>query len=258
METTVKNATLKNIYKDKKGQQWSYLTEEEALKSKTGSFNILGDFSCEKPADAQLVGTLNGLEDQVAYIKAFAGNSPKGYYVKGYIPLENEEQFVRILAPKRGRYLVGLIAIFMLLTMFLGGLWLGNSNQGVDHPVKIKKGELTNPNPANIRILGMSKLTAKPNSTRVKKQLINVEGNAYNLTYTITLKETGEVLYTSPAIKPGYGVQEFDMSRSFKKGNYPVTVTINTSAKDDQQKKGKTKSNVAYNAGKLDATLVVE
>lgn len=84
--------------------------------------------------------------------------------------------------------------------------------------------------------------------------LLNVEGNAYNLQYTIMLKETGEEIYQSKVIRPGYGVREFNMNRSFEAGEYPIVIRVNSSAMEESDNA----EDAAYNAGQLEAVLIVE
>lgn len=242
-------------YIDSKKQKWSIYTEEEMFKKyPNGGYRVLGDFN-EKNSE-NVIGQLI-LDKQSAYIQRYLGNAPRGYYVVGYIPGQSEDEYIRILKKKRGRVLAALAIIFLLITIFLGGLWLGNAKRPVDTPVKIKTGQLTNPNPTNIRLPGIEKIYAKVGEKRVEQTLLNVQGNAYDLTYVIALAKTGEVLYTSKTIQPGYGIKAFNLKRTFKKGEYPITITVNSSAQQDREKKDKNKK-LAYNAGKLNATLIVE
>ena len=44
------------------------------------------------------------------------------------------------------------------------------------------------------------------------------------------------------------------MNRSFESGEYPILITVNSSAQEDEQ----SNSDTAYNAGQLEAVLVVE
>lgn len=167
---------------------------------------------------------------------------------------EDKEIWIRIVEISRKRVLLfGLLSI--LLLGGIGGFLFQMFRPSQDTPIKIHAGEMVNPNPANIRLPGIDKIYADSGDVHVEQLLLNVEGNAYNLQYTITLDQTGEELYQSKVIPPGYGVKEFDMSQSFQKGEYPISITVNSSAAEDQEK---STDRVAYNAGKLKATLVVE
>lgn len=253
-----KNIQSAKSYVDSKKQKWSFYTEKQILEQyPDGDFKVLGDFSAKYATNLKITKKLINSNGNEAYVKAYGGNSPKGYYLIGYLPLQQPNAYVRILGKKKGKLLGGLVLLALLCTIFLGGLWLGNSKRPVDTPVKIATSKLKNDNPKNISLPGIETMYVKAGQTRVKQPLLNIKGNQYDLTYTIALEETGEVIYTSTAIKPGYGVKQFDLNRTFKKGTYPVTITVDSSAPQDNKKKNKDKQ-VAYNAGRLHANLVVQ
>lgn len=217
-----------------------------------GGYQVLGDF---KPATKQATDLEMVYRDQVFRLQTHSGNVLKNEYVLGYVPVEGTDCFVRVLKKKKGTVLLGLILVALLLTIFSGGLWLGKKDSAVDTPVKIKAGSITNPNPENIRLPGIEKVYAKSGKTLVNQPLLNVTGNAVNLTYSIILTQTGEQIYESPKIQPGYGVKQFEMTRTFKAGSYPISILVKAT---DLNKKGKKDKKVAYNAGQLNATLVVK
>ncbi len=252
MELKTGDFFCEHAYRDEQDHLWLYLREEELTdRYPNGGYRILGDLT--KKADAKDL-VLVGAQGQRHPLSPYRGKLKKNEKVKGYIPLDEEDAYVRIVEKKKGRLLSYLIAAVLLITIFLGGIWLGQVNRAVDEPVRIASGELSNPNPENIRLPGITEVHARAGDTRVKQLLLNVEGNAYNLTYTITLDETGEELYESRPIPPGYGVQEFDMERTLDTGTYPITIHVASSAlqEDDGE------SNAAYNAGELTAVLIVE
>ncbi|HIX29438.1 MAG TPA: hypothetical protein H9858_07095 [Candidatus Blautia stercoravium] len=237
-----------------KKQEWGYISESEMLKRyPDGGFRVCGDLSDRK---AETPWKKLVWENQEADVLPYQGAVHKGQYIIGYIPLTEKDSFIRIVGKRKSRILGALILAALILTIFFGGMWLGQRNRPVDAPVKIKAGEMVNPNPANIRLPGIDKVYAEADSTRVEQLLLNVEGNAYDLQYTITLDDTGEELYQSGLIEPGYGVKAFDMTRTFQEGEYPITIMVTSSAQED--KKDENTERVAYNAGKLKATLVVQ
>lgn len=176
--------------------------------------------------------------------------------VRGYVECHDEDGnqgVIRIIGRSYGKIVLSLLIVLMMIG---AGIW-GLSEMmkpADDTPIRIASGEMTNPNPANIRLPGIERIYAKAGDTHVRQQLLNVEGNAYNLQYTIELEETGEVLYKSKIIEPGYGVREFELNRAFEKGKYPILITVNSSAQEDDQ----AKTDTAYNAGQIEAQLIVE
>ena len=251
MELKTGDFFCEHAYRDEQDHLWLYLREEELTdRYPNGGYRILGDLT--KKADAKDL-VLVGAQGQRHPLSPYSGKLKKNEKVKGYIPLDEEDAYVRIVEKKKGRLLSYLIAAVLLITIFLGGIWLGQVNRAVDEPVRIASGELSNPNPENIRLPGITEVHAQAGNTRVKQLLLNVEGNAYNLTYTITLNETGEELYVSQPIPPGYGVREFDMERTLEAGSYPITIHVASSALESDE----SESSAAYNAGELAATLIV-
>lgn len=217
----------------------------------TGGFQVLGDIRSIKSEYA--IGQFR-FENKEIGVATYSGEATKNEIILGYIPLTQPDCYLRIVKKRRGKFVALLALLALLLTIFFGGLWLGQKNNPVDTPVKIKAGSMTNPNPENIRLPGIEKVYANAGKTRVNQPLLNVEGNAVKLTYSIILTETGEEIYKSPAIEPGYGVKQFDMNRTFKKGSYPISILVKASKLKDNKKDSK----VAYNAGQLNATLVVK
>lgn len=235
-------------WKDSKGQAWGYTTKKVS--------NYVADVSKKGHVNSNDLLFLEERQVVVEPCKKKLGLFEK---VAGYIPCTNENNelvYIRIVVAAPVRVLVMLLCLCCLLG---GGLcyFKNTLKPSDDTPIKIKTGQLTNPNPNNIRLPGIEKIYMEANQKHVNQPLLNVEGNAYNLKYTIVLAQTGEVLYTSKVIKPGYGVKQFDMNRTFKKGQYPITITVSSSAQQDRKKKDKDKK-LAYNAGKLNAVLVVQ
>lgn len=56
----------------------------------------------------------------------------------------------------------------------------------------------------------------------------NDERNNYSFQVTLTLDSTGEVLYESGVIDPGYYVEFIELNRTLEAGDYPVTATFTT------------------------------
>ena len=181
-----------------------------------------------------------------------------GFFEKviGYVECHDENGnhgLIRIIGRSTFKRLLTLLILLMVIGAAIWGL-SEMIKPADDTPIRIASGEMTNPNPENIRLPGIERIYADAGDTHVTQQLLNVEGNAYNLQYTIELEETGEVLYKSKVIEPGYGVREFELNRAFEKGQYPILITVNSSAQEDDH----ATTDTAYNAGQIEAVLVVE
>lgn len=235
-------------WQDKNNQQWGYLKKKPEV--------IFADAYKKSRVTSKEQLVLDNQKLDLEPAKKRLGLFEK---VVGYIPCRDEDNqlgYVRIISAAPLRVLTTLL---VLLALVAGGMYYFKQSlqPADDTPIKIKTGQLTNPDPKNIMLPGIENMYVKAGQTQVNQPLLNVEGNQYNLTYTLALEETGEVIYTSPTIKPGYGVKQFNLNRTFKKGTYQVTITVDSSAQQDNAKKNKNKQ-VAYNAGRLHATLVVQ
>nr|WP_294492787.1 hypothetical protein [uncultured Mediterraneibacter sp.] len=177
--------------------------------------------------------------------------------VAGYIPCSDKNGasgYIRIVKTAGKKIAATVIILLILLAGGILGL-REMMKPGDDTPIRIASGEMTNPNPQNIRIPGIERVYVDAGDTHVQQLLLNVEGNAYNLQYTIELEDTGEVIYKSKVIQPGYGIREFDLTRTFEEGEYNILVTVNSSAREEE---ADSSEDAAYNAGQLEAILIVE
>lgn len=250
----VKDEVLSHSFTDKKKQKWYFLTEKELKEIYPyGGYRVKADFHVKKGEGKSPICIMDG-QNQEMSVDEYSGRLLKNEEVMGYIPLADEQEFVRVIVKKRKGWLGIFVLLAFVATIFLGGLYIGQMNRPIDDPVAIKSGEMTNPNPENIRLPGIERIYMEAGDTHVNQLLLNVDGNAYNLQYTIALKDTGEELYKSKVIEPGYAVKEFHMNRSFEAGEYPIVIIVNSSALEES----KNDENAAYNAGQLEAKLIVE
>lgn len=65
----------------------------------------------------------------------------------------------------------------------------------------------------------------------------NIEANHYSFQVTLTLTDTGEKLYESGIIDPGYYVEYIELEKHLPAGNYPATAVFSTYSLDESQDK---------------------
>ena len=82
-------------------------------------------------------------------------------------------------------------------------------------------------------------MQGKAGSPEVNVRFENIEANHWDQKCTLTLDETGEVLWQSGAISPGQSIDNAKLSRSFDAGSYPVTATVTGYDRDTHEEKGK-------------------
>jgi hypothetical protein len=64
----------------------------------------------------------------------------------------------------------------------------------------------------------------------------NPKNNTVYFQYSIILDDTGEVIYQSNQIQPGFEITEQILNTSFKPGEYPITIKIDTIDVETQAK----------------------
>ena len=106
--------------------------------------------------------------------------------IKGYLPCQDEEGHTGYLqVVERSVVRIALLLVVLLLVLATSFYLLFQAARPADDtPIRIASGEMYNPNPENIRLPGITEVHAQAGSTRVSQLLLNVEGNAYNLTYS--------------------------------------------------------------------------
>lgn len=63
----------------------------------------------------------------------------------------------------------------------------------------------------------------------------NIAANRYSFRVTLTLDETGEVLYESGLIDPGYYIEFVELKRNLQAGDHPATASIVTYSLDETE-----------------------
>lgn len=66
----------------------------------------------------------------------------------------------------------------------------------------------------------------------------NPANNAYPVNVEITQNDSGELLYTSGAIQPGYEIKEVRLEQKLPQGEYPATATFSLYDEKTKEKRG--------------------
>lgn len=72
----------------------------------------------------------------------------------------------------------------------------------------------------------------------------NEESNAYPIAVQFVEEKSGEVIYESGAIQPGYEVTEGKLLKNLKKGNYKCTAEVSIFDPETKMYKGQTSAEV--------------
>lgn len=255
MEWSVKKQEYSARHKDSKGRTWGYLTGKELMERyPNGGYRIVADMRRKEGRTEDLL-----LKDKgEAYrLHPYQRKRKRLERTVGYIDVSTDTEkdaYVRIVKHALFR---GLILPVMILLLLAGGVflgwWLSSREQvpGLDETaVSYRREGLENTDPESISVPGVSILKMEAGQRTVEFPLVNPEGNACYMKYTIQDMETGEILYQSGRIEPGKAVLNFDLNCTLDPGTYQILVKIQTSDINDYT--------VELNGAQIPAELVVE
>lgn len=215
------------VWKDRKKHNWSCMDQKAFMENTKGKAVICAD------AGAKGKSTEDILTDGEHSLPLYITRQKPGTFQKivGYIPCTNgqESGYVRVLSTAVGK----IIALLLVLAALIAGgifLWLMNRQEGPDLEkaaiaYEMPEG-LVNQDPESITMPGYSILTLSNSDGMVHVPLLNPEGNTCYFVYTISLADSGEVLYESGYIEPGSGVPEFELNRTLEPGTYDIKVDV--------------------------------
>lgn len=103
-----------------------------------------------------------------------------------------------------------------------------------------------------ITIPGRTILLLPAGKTEADVSFYNPEKNKdyYNLSFCVKLKQTGEVLFETGQIEPGYQCTKVTLSRALEAGEYDIIILVQPYLRDE--------ANTPTNNAELAARLIVE
>lgn len=81
-------------------------------------------------------------------------------------------------------------------------------------------------------------ITMASGDSEAELRIENVPGNRYLMSVSITLDDTGEVIYTSGLIEPNYHIQTAPLNVALKKGTYTATAVFTALDPDTEAEVG--------------------
>ena len=113
------------------------------------------------------------------------------------------------------------------------GSYAGKTHEQIvaDLNAAVKEGEM------NISVATV--MMGREGSDTVNVRFENIAANHWDQKMTLTLDETGEVLWQSGAIAPGQSIDDAMLVRAMPAGSYPVTATVTGYDSQTHEEKGK-------------------
>ena len=133
--------------------------------------------------------------------------------------------------------IIGAVAIVLGLVAAIAlGMWISNRNSD---PWRIESGLIDYGGFASdaasadqIVIPGYGEILLEADTRDVMLILPNYASNPCYFRFSILLKDSGEVIYTSGLVPPGKATQELTLKRAVSSGNYPAIIQIETFSLD--------------------------
>lgn len=219
---------------------WSCLSKKE-MKQKypAGGYKILGEVTRKKGADKDFV-IVHDYNDNKLYLQPPGSYPPLIYRIYGYIPIRDD----LYVAVKKKNTIAGatiLLAAIVLLTVGMNMKKTEPKQESLIDP-SAQKYETNLERPKDweqTRILlpAYTDLTMKADTDEIYVALYNPEDNPCYFRFTIILDgEKEEELFKTELVPPGQAVTKVTLPRKFEKGEYPITIRINSYLLTDSEK----------------------
>lgn len=207
-----------------------------------------------------VVGQIGKGKREIGNLLSDDGNSEKVYAatkmphsaVVGYIEVE-ADKFIAIV---RDRLLLWLLFALLIAALIIGLIFLlkaviptgGSGGETtapagvIDQNAVLGEGELSIPDKTNtkgrqIKVNGIPELTLAANTKEQDFVFSNPEENPCYFVIEIELSNSGEVIYTSNLLPPGYSISHFTLNRELAAGTYPAVIHVKTYSFDKEQRK---------------------
>lgn len=113
----------------------------------------------------------------------------------------------------------------------LGGMLPGKTPEEIDELLNAKVAE----GMVNIGIA--VEPIFEQNGKKGRIGIENIEANRYSFQVTVILDETGETLYESGLIDPGYYIEYIALEKDLQAGDYPATAIFSTYSLDESEER---------------------
>lgn len=171
--------------------------------------------------------------------------------IKGYIKVGNDD-YIAVVKDVLLLWIFLIIALIALLAA--AGLLIRNAVLANAEPETTKAYGEVDPNAVygvpdisvpdkietagrEISVPGIPSMKFKAGELEQTHILTNPEGNPCYFQFEIILSDTGEVIYTSKLLPPGYSISKFKLTKPLEAGTYSASVKFNTYTFDKEQKR---------------------
>lgn len=171
--------------------------------------------------------------------------------IKGYIPVGEREYVVIVKDVLLLWLLFSLLALLAVAALVFLIIKVVPANGGapettkapgvVDPNAQEGLGDISVPDRIEtvgrgIKVVGFPKMKLKAGVIEQEFILSNPKENPCYFKFEIVLSDTGEVIYTSDLVPPGYAISKFKLNRALEAGSYSAVVHIRPYSFDKEQR----------------------
>ncbi len=209
-----------------------------------GGFTVSGQIGCGR--DELGAVTSGGIEERVYAVSKMPHTKIVGYICVG------ENEYLAVLKDQ----LALILLLILLLALLLAGLGFlihhavttgaepepPSQSAGVlDPDAELGPGQISVPDKVEtagkqIKVNGIAEMNLVAGQREQNFVFSNPEENPCYFEIEIVLRDTGEVLYTSKLLPPGYSISKFTLNRALDAGEYNVIVHFKTYSFDKEQR----------------------
>lgn len=213
----------------------------------SGGFNVRGQIGAGREQLGALAAGGENEPQEVVYSVAKLAHKR----VAGYVPVGGNDY----IAVMRDTLLLWILLMLLALAL-IAGLAFGiraavtanaepetttNAAGVVDPNAQLGEGELDVPDHidtagTNIQFSGITEMHFVAGQREQNYIFSNPEVNPCYFKITISLSDTGETIYTSDLLPPGYSISRFTLDRALAAGEYNVVVHFDTFSFDREQR----------------------
>lgn len=239
----------KQGFYDKKNKNYIiyHSKKEMEVQHPDGNYTIIGEIekNNKQPKKEGIIKVVGSQELKIYPIGTY---KEKRYRTVGYIPY-GEKEYIVVKNRKGFKF---LFIIGLLLLLFAGYYYFNQKQvvdidpQAEDYISQLKRPD--NIDDSKVLIPGYGTFTLEKGSNKIDTVLFNPEENPCFFKFTLTEKETGDMLYESKLVAPGKGISPIELSKSFTEtGTYEATLLFQTFDLKDTE--------LAYNSSNIDVKI---
>ena len=203
------------FWRDDKGNQWKYgkmhgkLVGDTGLNLKTKKYAFLMDGDRKLPIEPPRK-RLGFFESIIGYLPCYA---------------DSEEGCVRIVKISLRKINVALFLIIALVCVSMYGFYRSVHEATMDEVIYLELPEsMHNTDSSGYSIPDYTTIRKNENNDKTDTWLINVNGNPYDLSYEIYLKDGNELLYRSEILSEGEVIQGMTLYKELSAGEYEYSL----------------------------------